>query len=170
LTDFAKLQNTEIKLKVRVVDMNKIIERANLLVSGLLQTRNQSLNCELDRSGRLIKADPDRVIQILLNLLTNASKYGQPYKEIGIKTYPKDGYLVTEIKDTAASLEGDDKEFLFKPYKLARQRGSGGLGLGLYICKQLVELHGGKIWLEAEVSGNMFKFSLPLSNEMENDK
>jgi two-component system, OmpR family, clock-associated histidine kinase SasA len=167
LTDFAKLQNTEMKVNLQKVDMHKLTERADSLISSLLQSRNQMLNFDLKAAPHVVKADPDRVIQILLNLLTNASKYGKPYKEIYLKTYNSGGFLVTEVKDSAAPLLQEDKESLFRPYNLARKKESGGLGLGLFVCKKLVELHGGKIWLEADASGNQFKFSLPLITQEE---
>ena len=167
LTDFAKLQNTAIKINLEAVDMNTLIEKADSLVSGLLQSRNQMLNCELFAASRQVKADPERVIQILLNLLTNASKYSKPNSEICLKTFNQGGFLVTEVKDSAAPIPIEDRELLFKPYNLALKKASGGLGLGLFICKKLVELHGGKIWLEAVSNGNQFRFSLPQLNQEE---
>jgi K+-sensing histidine kinase KdpD len=163
LTDFAKLQSTEIKIDLEVVDMRALIQKAESLVSNLFQSRNQGLNYNLDACGYQVIADPDRVVQILLNLLTNASKYGKPYRDIGLKTYVQDHFLVTEIKDSSNPIVVKDGEELFTPYHLARKKESGGLGLGLYICKRLVELHGGKIWLETDEDGNRLKFSLPLA-------
>jgi len=114
-----------------------------------------------------VQADPDRVIQILLNLLTNASKYGKTDDNIYLKTYNQGEFLVTEIRDSGPTISAEDMESIFRPYNLARKKGSGGLGLGLSICKKLVELHGGKIWLETDGSGNQFKFSLPLAPKTE---
>jgi two-component system, OmpR family, clock-associated histidine kinase SasA len=167
LTDFAKLQNTDIIVDLQVVDMHRLVARADSLVSGLLQSRNQMLNCELGATDFQVRADSDRVIQILLNLLTNASKYGKPYKDIYLKTFNQGEYLVTEIKDTGPPILAEDKESIFRPYNLTRKKESGGLGLGLSICKKLVELHGGKIWLETQDTGNRFMFSLPLASKTE---
>jgi signal transduction histidine kinase len=99
--------------------------------------------------------------------LTNASKYSKPSSEICLKTFNQDGYLITEVKDSASPIPVEDRELLFKPYNLALKKESGGLGLGLFICKKLVELHGGKIWLEAVSNGNQFRFSLPQVNPEE---
>jgi two-component system clock-associated histidine kinase SasA len=167
LTDFAKLQNTEIKIKLESVDMRELIQRAESLVSNLLQSRDQTMNSDLSAECNQVFADPDRVIQILLNLITNASKYGKSYKSIDLRTYNRDKFLVTEIKDTSQPILVEASEELFSPYHLARRKESGGLGLGLFICKRLVELHGGKIWLESEPEGNHWNFSLPLATEKE---
>jgi two-component system clock-associated histidine kinase SasA len=167
LTDFAKLQNTEIKISLETVDMLEMLQKAESLVSNLLQTRDQILSYELNASRHLVRADPDRVIQIMLNLLTNASKYGKPFKNINVKTYNQDKFLVTEIKDSSPPIIVKEGEELFSPYHLARRKESGGLGLGLFICKRLVELHGGVIWLETDSDGNRLKFSLPLVTEKE---
>ncbi len=167
LTDFAKLQNTEISINLQLVDMHYLAARVNSLVSVLLQSRNQVLSLELEASSHHVQADPDRVIQILLNLLTNASKYGKTDDNIYLKTYNQGEFLVTEIRDSGPTISAEDMESIFRPYNLARKKGSGGLGLGLSICKKLVELHGGKIWLETDGSGNQFKFSLPLAPKTE---
>jgi two-component system clock-associated histidine kinase SasA len=164
LMDFAKLQNMEMKVNLKTVDMKELIEKTGSLVSGLLQNRKQLLKCELDKSSGLVKADPDRVVQVLLNLLTNASNFGQPFKGIGLKTIRMDSYLVTEIEDTAEPISEEDRTLLFRPYRLASKKGNPGAGLGLYICKKLVELQGGKMWAEAGETGNRFMFSLPLAS------
>jgi len=162
LTDFARLQSTEFKIKAQQVEMHKLIQRVGISLSGLLQNRGQFLRCDLAASTNTVKADPERLVQILMNLLTNASNYGQPYKGIELKTYNQNGCLVTEIRDTAAPLSIEDQTRLFQPYNLAAKKAGGGLGLGLFICKRLVDLHNGRIWMEAEETGNRFKFSLPV--------
>jgi signal transduction histidine kinase len=168
LTDFAKLQNTEIKISLESVDMQDLIQKAESLVSHLLQSRDQMLDYDLQAASHQVYADPDRVIQILLNLLTNASKYGKPFKSIVMKTYNQDKFLITEIKDSSSPIVIKEGEELFSPYHLARRKESGGLGLGLFICKRLVELHGGRIWLETDSDGNRLKFSLPLAGKEAN--
>lgn len=165
LVDSVKLQSTETKLNVQSVDIRQIAKRAASHVTGLLKSKHQTLNVELPPSLGRVKADPERLLQILLNLLTNASKFSSPYQAIYLRAYPADKSLVVELRDSAPPIKPQEAELIFSPYHQIRRAESGGLGLGLSICKKLVQLHHGRLWVETDDAGNRFKFSLPLANK-----
>ncbi|MDD4859381.1 MAG: ATP-binding protein [Dehalococcoidales bacterium] len=165
LVEFAKIQHTEITLHLEDTDISRLIHDAVTQTTGLALTREQTIRVEIQPDLGLIRGDPDRVMQILLNLLTNAIKYGPVRDSLALRAYPLNGHAIIEMCNGAPPLTPQEIEVVFTPYQRGRHKGGGGLGLGLYVCKQLVQLHGGKIWVEAETGGNHFKFSLPLVNQ-----
>ncbi|MDP2931232.1 MAG: HAMP domain-containing sensor histidine kinase, partial [Chloroflexota bacterium] len=164
LVDFVKFQSTETRLNLQPVDFQRIAQSAASHVTGMLRFKHQTLELELPPSPGQVQADPDRLLQVLLNLLTNASKFSNPYTTICLRAYPADAEFIVELCDSAPPIDPEEAERIFTPYRRSGRKGSGGLGLGLFICKRLVQLQGGRIWLETDSAGNRFKFSLPLAS------
>ncbi|MFC2122153.1 ATP-binding protein [Bacteroidota bacterium] len=167
LTDFVKLRSIEPVLRLQSVDVEEIVKNVASQVNGLLQSRRQTLNLELPSSLAPAKADPDRVIQILLNLLTNASKFSRLDSTLGLRAYSMNGDIILEVYDSAPSIDAEEAKLVFNAYYRGSRGGMGGLGLGLFICNKLVQLHGGRIWVETSDSGNSFKFTLPATSNQE---
>ena len=165
LVDFVRLQSTQIKLNLKNTDLNELATQAASQVMGLLNSRGQALQMDLPESLGRIKGDPDRIMQILMNLLTNASKFSGQNTLLTMKTYMAEGSAVFELKDAAPQIAQSRMAKIFDPYNRQKGDSSGGLGLGLSICKNLVELHGGRIWVEPDATGNTFKFSIPLARK-----
>lgn len=164
LVNFTKLQHTEITLNLSDVYIDKVINDSVSQTAGLLIEKKQTIRVEIQPSMGPVRCDPDRLMQILMNLLTNAVKYGPAGDTLLLKAYQLNDDAIIGVHDSGQSLTPEEQESLFAPYQQGPHKTEGGLGLGLYICKQLVELHGGKIWLESKAKGNEFKFSLPLVN------
>jgi signal transduction histidine kinase len=167
LVQFSKLQRTEITLNLQDIDINNVIHEAVAQSSGLLQTRQQTLDIDIQSSIGMVRCDPDRVVQILLNLLTNAVRYSSDGDSLRVKAYQEGNNAIIGVCDGGQQLTLKDIEILFTPYQQGRKKAEGGLGLGLYICQQLVQLHDGRIWVESNTKGNEFKFSLPLTTQEE---
>jgi len=163
LMDFAMVQSTGFVLQVQRVDIHQLAQYSAAQVHALLQNKFQTLDLQLPTSHPQVEADPERVAQILLNLLTNASKFSPPHSEISLRAYPADNQLIVEVRDSAPPIGRKEAKLIFNPYYLGKK--AGGCGLGLSVCKPLVELQGGKIWVETQVKGNSFKFSLPLARD-----
>jgi len=162
LTDFVKLRSVEPVLNLQSVNVEQVVKSVASQVAGLLQRRNQTLNLELSPSLAPAQADPDRVVQVLLNLLTNASKFSQPDTKIWLRAHSVNGEVVLEVHDSGLPIGAEEAKQVFNAYYRGKRGGRGGLGLGLFICRKLVQLHGGRIWVETNNSGNSFKFSLPV--------
>lgn len=117
-----------------------------------------------------INADSDRIKQVLINLIGNSLKFTPKDGSITVSYYLKDSMVFVSIKDTGIGIKPEDMEKLFKKFNmvggssLTKQAGQGS-GLGLYLSKNLVELHKGKIWVESEGEGKgtVFTFTLPAS-------
>lgn len=148
------------------VDFSKLAIDVADQVSSLTKQKGQSINVEVP-PGLTIMADGQRIEQILLNLLSNAIKFTPDGGQIYLKANTEGNHLVVKVKDTGAGIPAEEKQKLFRPYyHLSTDRTSiPGLGLGLSITKQLVELHGGAIWVQSETGkGSTFSFSLPRDN------
>lgn len=101
-----------------------------------------------------------------MNLLSNASKYSANNSEVIVRAREMDGNVIVEVSDSAQAVDTDEREKIFEPYfrgKVGSDNGQlPGLGLGLAIAKQIIELHQGRIWVDSiPGKGNTFAFSLP---------
>jgi signal transduction histidine kinase len=105
------------------------------------------------------------VEQVLVNLLSNASKYSPEETEVVLKARTVDGNLLVEVRDSGIGIAAEDQKQLFKPYHRVEQdrQSFPGIGLGLAVSKQIIDAHGGQIWVESKPGrGSTFKFTLPL--------
>lgn len=118
------------------------------------------------KANEKIYADRDRITQVLSNLITNAVKYSPQAKEVIISLKKRETMIQIAIQDFGIGIEQDEQKKLFERYfqiNQITQESLSGLGLGLYLSKEIVEEHKGEIWLESEKGkGSTFYFTLPL--------
>lgn len=113
----------------------------------------------------LVLADRDRVEEVIMNLLDNAVKYSVRGRQIRVRGQVTDDKVVISVTDIGQGIPLREQERIFERFQrvdnsLARR--TQGAGLGLYICKAIIEAHGGKIWVKSELGrGSIFSFSLP---------
>jgi signal transduction histidine kinase len=147
--------------------------RLDLLLQGVMGeiralAEQSSLTVELDLEPGLpmVRADEDRIRQVVLNLINNAFKYAKEGKKVIIKAERLKNEVQVEVRDFGPGIPPERQESLFKAgYHLVNpDEGSGGLGIGLALCKAIVELHGGKILVKSQPGrGSSFYFTLPLT-------
>lgn len=119
--------------------------RLNVAISGLVPS---------------IDADGDRIVQVLSNLVTNAIKVGASHVTVGLEPRAED--VLFSIVDTGPGIRQDDLPYMFDRYWRGESANYKGTGLGLAISKQIVDAHGGRIWIESEIGvGSRFFFTLP---------
>jgi len=128
----------------------------------------RKLHVSLPDTDKQVSGDRDRLEQVLGNLLENAAKYSPDGSDINVNVEDRGDQLVTAVCDRGIGIPADELGQVFERFHRGRQVSStnyGGLGLGLYITKQIVERHGGTIWVDSkEKSGTTFYFSLPVVN------
>src|SRR3989304_3932448 len=164
LLDTVKTGSGRIQLQVEPIDLRSLVQGTCLQVTPLVQGKGQKLTTNFPPSLPLIHGDGQRLEQVLLNLVTNAIKFTPERGNISITVREQNGGVIVAVKDDGVGIASEEKDRLFKPYSRLsadRQR-HPGLGLGLALSKQVVELHGGKIWVDSEPGkGSIFSFVLP---------
>jgi len=168
LLDLARGEQGMLKLKPSLADPLQMLRTLADEFAVIISSRGQELILDLPPSLPKLWADARRLRQVVLNLLSNASKFTPEGGRITLRARDEKTRLVIEVQDTGPGIAKEEQERLFEPYhrlESDRERFSG-LGLGLALSKRLVELHGGKIWVESEPGkGSKFSFSLPLREE-----
>jgi two-component system aerobic respiration control sensor histidine kinase ArcB len=165
LLDLAKVEIGTLRLNREALDVLPLLQRVAADMAVVAKSAGQSLTLELPSSLPRVWADEDRLRQVLLNLLINASKFTQEGGKIILSARKQNGSLVVEVEDNGPGIPKEDQGRLFRPYhrQLSDREHLSGLGLGLALSKNIVELHDGEIWVNSEVGeGSTFGFSIPL--------
>jgi signal transduction histidine kinase len=178
IIDISRIEAGELILNIKPTNINQLLtdivaqyEEQKLLINKT--NIKLLLSSEIKNNNVLIKSDPTKLRQILVNLLENALKFTEEgYIEFGlsIKQYEGKDFIVIHVKDTGIGINEDAKSFIFERFRKVENAGADklyrGAGLGLAIAKRLVELLGGKIWVESELNkGSVFYFTLPYEKE-----
>ncbi len=173
ILDFSKLQKQQLEIQHKPVDLFQVAENSLALLKPLHREKPIDLQNELTKDLPLVDGDEDRIQQILLNLLGNALKFTES-GEVRLSAVIQDGWIELAVADTGIGIPQDKQERIFDAFEqgdASTERTHGGTGLGLSVAKQLVELHGGRIWLESVVGqGSVFRFTLPCSSASEQER
>ena len=164
--DLERFESGNLKLSLSKQRIEKITEEAAQNLSTLLKAKQIVLKTDIAPSIPETYFDPDRITQVFINLLSNAIKHSPEGSSIQLIIYQLDRALKVIIADEGSGIKADEKELVFdKFYQVRNQtrRKPSGSGLGLAICKNIVQLHQGKIWLEDHSpKGTRAIFTLPL--------
>jgi PAS domain S-box-containing protein len=166
LLDLARMEIGTLQINLRSVDASALLLAIADEMKPAVAGNRQTLEVSVPPSLPLVWADEERLRQVVLNLMINASKFTPEGGTITLRARPQDNNLVVEVADTGMGIPDDEQKQLFKPYhsRVDDREHLSGLGLGLALCKYLVELHGGKIWVNSAVGkGSTFSFSVPLA-------
>ena len=165
LLTISRLESGQIVMNVQTVELKDV---AGEVVNDL-RTRAAERDVVLEDgvpAGLQVKADAERLQQVLFNLVDNAIKYGRPQGHVRIESRPLDGQMIeVSVRDDGPGIPPDSIERVFERFyrvDKARSREQGGTGLGLSIVKHIVQSHGGEVWVESELGkGTTFFFTLP---------
>jgi CheY-like chemotaxis protein len=159
----------KVELRIARVDLADVIARALEAARPFTDAREQRMVAHLPAEPVLVRGDLTRLVQVLQNLLHNASKFSPPGSVIDVHGRVDFHMAVLEVRDQGRGIpvRSLDKIFeLFAQEKAGQSLGEGGLGIGLTLCKSLVEMHGGSIVAssEGDGQGSTFTLSLPLAS------
>lgn len=169
LLDLSKIDGGQIVLNKDYVDLkrvlNFILDRLEFTVANDPDGENYRIVREFTPRDIYVDIDQDRMTQVIDNLLNNAIKYSPDGGTVTVRLSEEQGYVKVSVIDEGLGISKSDAERLFERFyrvDKARSREQGGSGLGLAISKEVIELHGGQIWVESvEGKGSNFSFTLP---------
>jgi two-component system, OmpR family, clock-associated histidine kinase SasA len=167
ISDILQLSQGEmadIKIFPQRLNLQLLIESVLEQIAGQLQHKQQFIDTDIPQDLPPVYADAERVRQVLVNLLDNASKYTPNNGKIRIVTLHRTHQKVqVSIIDDGAGIPAADCELIFqKHYRLPRDQDQSGYGLGLPVCKSIISAHYGQIWVESSAQGSIFNFTLPV--------
>lgn len=165
LLDLARMEAGHIELQLQVVNVIELSEKINRKFQGLAKEQGITLTAHIDESLTPAPLDPDRVEQVLTNLIHNAIRHTDKDGTVQLKVQQLENYLRFDIEDSGSGIPEEDLPFVFERfYKAdkARTRGRSGTGLGLAIARNIVEAHGGEISVHSKINeGTTFTFQIP---------
>ena len=173
LLDVARIKTGILPVHPEPVAVANLVDRArNIFLSG---GGRHNLNFDLAPDLPLVMADPQRIVQVLGNLLSNAARHSLESSVIWVTAVWEDLYVAVSVTDAGKGIPTEQLSHLFRKFsQIDGENGAhetGGSGLGLAICKGIVEAHGGRIWAESDGQGQgaQFTFTIPVAEEVGTD-
>jgi K+-sensing histidine kinase KdpD len=165
LHDVTKGEIGTLKLTLRKTNIGQLLRSIQEETLAFSEQCGITITLKIEGTIPEVTSDPERLRQVILNLINNACKYAAEGKKVILKASRDAGAVIIEVKDFGPGIPEDRQATIFDPgFQLAyHNERSGGLGIGLALCKTLVELHGGNIWLKSQVGrGTSFFFTIPV--------
>ncbi len=172
LLDLSRVETGQLEIRWTGVQMGEVVREAVIGLERRAEEAGVSLQMHIASGLPVVAGDPDRLAQVVRNLVDNAIKFTDPGGQVEVTVQRADEGVLVEVKDTGVGIAEEDLPHLFHAfYQVEKPAGrvQKGLGLGLYICKQIVEAHGGRIWAESvpaqrgnSIHGSTFRFIIPL--------
>jgi PAS domain S-box-containing protein len=166
ILDLSKVEAGKMEFRLENLDLVDVISNAAPTVKPMLNDKKHTLEVSVEEGLPQVRADENRLRQILLNLLSNAIKFTPPGGKLAIKASRKGDQCQVRVVDNGLGIKKEDQERIFEVFTQAEalpDESRKGTGLGLTLTRQLVEAGGGRIWVESEYGkGSEFIFTLPL--------
>lgn len=167
LLDVSRIQTGNIELHKATFDFDAMVVE---VIDGLQAAAPGHKIILSGKSGATVDADESHIIQVLNNLISNAIKYSPDADKIDITISNVSNYVKLAVKDYGLGMTGEDKKRVFERFFRSSeiQKNFPGMGIGLYICDQIIKNHDGTLWVESEKgSGSTFSFTLPKTSNNE---
>lgn len=171
LLEVARYSRGTFKLKKERVETRKYLNSVISRFKPSIDQRGQTLTIEIAHDLPPADIDLSRFEQVLVNLLSNASKFSPQNGHINFRSRVKDDELLVEVQDDGIGISTEESQRIFQPYHRVEQDRLKfpGLGLGLAVAKQIIEAHGGRIWINSELGhGSIFSVMIPIKSRQSN--
>jgi len=169
LLEISQLEAGKVKLASEIANIKRLIQQTIYFLRPHLKEKNISLTVSLPSSLPPLHIDVNRITQVLTNLIENANKYTPVGGRVRVKAERKVEEVRISVSDTGEGIPLEDREKIFdRFYQVGLKPGPGakGVGLGLPICREIVRMHQGKIWVESKMGkGSTFIFTLPCTKK-----
>jgi signal transduction histidine kinase len=167
LLDLSRIESGAVKLTFDEVDLSELVSSAVEAFQSQAQEKSIAVETDIPSGLPSVRADGDRVYQVLVNLISNALRFNRPGSRIAIAAERTDGQVRVEVRDTGPGIPADQLPHIWERFHradTARSRQDGGTGLGLAIVRSIVEAHGGSVSAESVLGeGATFTFTLPIT-------
>ncbi|RNI40229.1 HAMP domain-containing protein [Hanamia caeni] len=166
LLDVSKIQSGQLQLEMNEFNMKDLLKET---VNAVQMVSTHRIILEDKLQNEIIYGDRQRIEQVLLNLLSNAIKYSPGENKVIIDSEKTDKELLIKIRDFGIGIAKEEQTNIFERFYRSKHSSVhiSGFGLGLYICRDIITRHYGKIWVETTDRGSIFIFSLPLKHSLE---
>jgi len=165
--DLSKIESDKMELKLTNIALTKVIEPLIRTMTLMLMSRKQSLDVEVEEGLPPVHADKTKIRQVLFNLLSNSNKFTPDGGKLKVEAVKDGDWCQVSVIDNGIGIKREEQERIFEPFYQADEpltEERSGTGLGLTVAKQIVEKHGGRIWVESECGkGSKFTFTLPVA-------
>jgi signal transduction histidine kinase len=169
LLEATRAESGKMQIEPRCIALGELVQQAVAMLRPTADEKKIGLEIGLDQRLPLVHADPDRTLEVLINLLDNAIKFTPPDGSVMVQANVVDadpGFVYISVSDTGRGINPETKTLIFdRLYQDADSidNNRSGLGLGLFICREIVRLHDGRIWVSSEPGqGSTFTFTLPV--------
>ena len=163
ILDLSKIEAGRLQLQMRLINIDDLVKEVISNIRVLAEDKDLEMEVSIPERLPRIPIDPDRIRQVLINLISNAIKY-TPTGNVRVGVADRGETLEISVKDTGIGIDPKDFDRIFEKFQPVDPSQPKGVsvGLGLSICKGIVEAHGGEIWIESEPDkGSIFTFALP---------
>jgi hypothetical protein len=169
LLEATRAESGKMRVELRCISLSELGQQAVAMLRPTADEKHVGLEIGLDQRLPLVHADPDRVLEVLINLLDNAIKFTPADGSVMLQANIVDadpGFVYLSVSDTGRGITPEGKALVFErlyqdPDSVDNNR--SGLGLGLFICREIIRLHEGRIWVSSEPGqGSTFTFTLPV--------
>jgi signal transduction histidine kinase len=167
ILDVSKIEAGRLQLDLQKHQVAPLCAEAVAGIDGFAKKVGVGVRTSVSPGLPRVRADWDRVVQVLTNLLSNALKFSPPASEVDLVVSPREGGVLFGVRDRGPGIPPDFRDKLFTRFAQSERakREQEGTGLGLAICRALVLAHGGEIWVESEPGhGASFFFTLPAAS------
>ncbi len=165
LLQLSRLESAGVELDLQEIDMGMLLHSVSQSMEPRLAEKKVSIKHDLPAEGLKVRADRDRLVQVLVNLLDNAIRFSPEGGTVTVRATPSRDEVLVEVIDEGPGLGQEEASRVFERFyrvDRARTRGKGGVGLGLSIVKHIIELHGGRVGVRSTPGrGSVFYFTLP---------
>ena len=165
LLDIAKMEAGRVEWRDEVVHVNDVVVQAVAATRTLFDAKRLTFDLDLDPHVGVVRGDQHRIVQVVVNLLSNACKFTD-HGSVTVHTRAGGDIVLVSVSDTGAGIHTDDFPRLFERFKQVGDTLTGkphGTGLGLPICKEIIDHHGGRLTVASRVGyGSTFSFTLPV--------
>jgi signal transduction histidine kinase len=168
ILDYEKIESAQMDWAVASLDLKEVVNDAVNSTRQLINDKNITIDLDLARDVPRVSGDRDRLIQVMVNIISNAVKFCDPDRGmIAVRLRAADNQLIVEVQDNGIGINPKDLDKIFQPFHQIKNPTQGrpsGTGIGLTITKRIVDFHHGRIWVDSEPGrGSRFSFSLPVN-------